>query len=195
MVSGASRQGWDFTYYNAELRETVQGYLRPNGNAGFKSLGRAPEPISHEELARTLAGWRADPKFADLVKRTEAAMTAPPIPTALPDQWLDSDEVLTIAETIECPEELSKTSLIRHLALQCSRAPPARWHVTARYGTDAGHAPRWSATANPLQWTIELDAQTGKCLREVLSRPGKGQDSWIISPWRERIEDGPWRDI
>jgi hypothetical protein len=198
MVSGTSRQGWDFRYYNAELRETVQGYLFSNGNAGFKSLGRAPEPISHEELARMLAAWRADPKRADWVKKVEATMSAPPIPTALPDQWLDSDEVLAIADTIEPPEELSKTSLIRYLSLQCDRNPPARWHVmhvTARSGTDAGHAPRWSVIANRLQWTIELDAQTGKCLREVLSRPGEGHDSFIISPWRERIEGGPWRDI
>jgi hypothetical protein len=142
--------------------------------------------MSDEELAQRLAVWRDDPKCADLVKAVEAAMAAPPVPTALPDQWLDSDEVLAIDQTVEPPEALGNSTLHRHLSLECSSNPPARWHVSARSGTN---------TANRLSWTVELDAQTGELLREVLSRPGEGRESWIIRPWRERIAGGPWKNI
>jgi len=182
MVSGSSRRGWDFRYYNSELGETVQGYLFPNGNVSFKSLGREPS-MSDEEIARRRAALRADPRYADLVKEAEAATAGPPIPIALPDNWFDSNEVLAIAETVEAPEEVDNTSLDWHLTLQCGR--PARWHVRARADSNA----------TKLSWTIELDAQTGKLLRQVLSRGGVGPDSWIIRPWRQRIEGGPWKDV
>ena len=182
MVSGSSRQGWDFRYYNSELGETVQGYLFPNGNVSFKSLGRE-RSISDEEIARRRAALRADPRYADLVKKAEAATAGPPIRMALPDKWLDSDKVLAIAETVEAPEEVDNASLDWHLSLQCGR--PARWHIRARADSNA----------TTLAWTIELDAQTGKLLREVLSRGGAGRDSWIVRPWRERIEGGPWKDV
>jgi hypothetical protein len=100
MVSGSSRQGSDFRYYNSELGEIVQGYLFPNGNVSSKSLGRQ-RSISDEEIARRWAALRADPRYADLAKKAEAATAGPTIPMALPDKWLDSDEVLPIAETVE----------------------------------------------------------------------------------------------
>jgi hypothetical protein len=197
MVSGSSRQGWDFRYFNPVLRETVQSYLFPNGNAGCRSLGRAPAEISisKEEIAQRIAAMRSDPKFASMlddpelakaVKEIESGEAAPPMPTALPDQWLDSDKILAIADGLQPPDELGSISLIRSLSLECSRDPPARWRVRSMAE---------NRNINKLDWTIEFDAQTGKLLREVLSRPGKGRESWIIRPWRERTEGGSWRDL
>jgi hypothetical protein len=184
-VSGSSRQGWDFRFYNPNLRETVRGYLFSNGNAGFKSLGHGPEPISDEEMDRRLAVWRTDPSCAELVRQVEADRLAPPLPTALPDQWLDSNEVLAIAETVQPPEELDEISSDRYVSLDCGQDPVARWRILVR-STDS---------INRVSWSIELDAQKGDLLREVLSRPGEGSKSWIIFPWRERIPGGPWRDL
>lgn len=50
-------------------------------------------------------------------------------------------------------------------------------------------------TVSRVRWSVRLDAQTGKILREVMSKPGEGRESWEIRPWRERIDGGPWQDI
>jgi hypothetical protein len=196
-ASGSSRQGWDFRYFNPVLRETVQSYLSPNGNAGCRSLGRAPAEISvsKEEIAQRLAAMRSDPKFASMlddpelakvVKEIESGETAPPMPIALPDLWLDSDKILALADGLQPPEEVGSISLIRFLSLECGQDPPARWSVSSIAE---------NSDINKLHWKMEFNAQTGELLREVLSRPGKGRESWIIKPWRERIEGGSWRDL
>jgi hypothetical protein len=154
LVSGSSRQGWDFWFHNADLQETVQGYLFPNGHAGFSSRGH--DPVTEARSA------------------------------TLPAQWIDSDAVVKIAEKLEIPPELEGGALRRFLSLQWwRREPQARWNVMAT-SDDA---------SNRISWTVELDAQTGEVLRETLSRPGQGRNSWIITPWRERIAGGPWRDL
>jgi hypothetical protein len=154
LVSGSSLQGWDFGFHNADLQETVQGYLFPNGNAGFRSWGH--DPVTEARCA------------------------------TLPAQWIDSDAVVKIVEKLEIPPELEGGALRRFLSLEWwRRERQARWDVMAT-SDDA---------SNRISWTVELDAQTGEVLRETLSRPGQGRNSWIISPWRERIAGGPWRDM
>lgn len=184
-LGGSSRQGWDFRFYNPDLRETLRGYVASTGYAGFKSLGREPEPISDEEMERRLAIWRSDPNFEELVRQIEAAKLAPPLPTALPAQWLDSNDVLAIAATVQPPEELGEISANRVVALDCDRNPPARWRILCRS----------SDSTNRISWSIELNGETGKLLREVLSKPGEGHESWIKSPWRERFPGKPWTDL
>src|SRR5262249_47029554 len=162
----------------------------PNGNAGCQSLGRAPAPaeisVSKEEIVQRITAMRSDPKFASMlddpkfaqvIKELESGKTAPPIPTALPDQWLDSDKILAIADGLQPPEEIGSISRIWFLSLECGHNLPARWMVSVAAE---------NRSINQLDWTIEFDAQTGKLLREVLRRPGKGRESWIIRPWRER---------
>lgn len=180
-ISGNSEQVWHFTYYNAGRREGVQGYFHSNGSAGFQSLGHDPPEISAEDLAE----WRENPDYADLVKQIEADIAAPPLPTALPDQWLDSSQALAIARSIERPGELGAGALYYHLTLQWHPGPVACWDV----GASADY------TVSRVRWSVRLDAQTGKILREVMSKPGEGRESWEIRPWRERIDGGPWQDI
>jgi hypothetical protein len=163
----------------------VQGYVASAGYAGFKSLGHEPEPISDEEMERRLAVWRTDPNLEEWVRQIEAAKSAPPLPTALPAQWLDSDDVLAIAATGQPPQELGGITANPVVALDCDRDPPARWRILFR-STDS---------TNRISWSIELDAETGKLLREVLSKPGEGNQSCVIYPWRERIRGGLWKEI
>ena len=174
----------------------MQSYLFPNGNVGWISLGRAPAEISvsKEDIVQRLAAMRSDPAFASMlddpefvkaVKEIESDAAAP-LPTALPDQWLDSDKILALADGLQPPEEVGSIALIRFLSLECGQNPPARWSVKSIAE---------NRNINKLDWTIEFDAETGKLLREVLSSPGKGRESCIIRPWRERIEGGSWRDL
>jgi hypothetical protein len=127
-----------------------------------------------------------DPELTKAVKEIESGEAAPPIPIALPDQWLDSDKILALVDGVQPPEEVAAFSLVRFLSLDCREDPPARWTVRSMAE---------NRDINKITWTIEFDAQTGRLLREVLIRPGKGRESWIMRPWRERIEGGSWRDI
>jgi hypothetical protein len=184
-LSGSSQQGWDFRFYHPGLRETVRGYVASAGYAGFKSLGRGPDPISEEEMERRLIAWRADPDLKEIVRQIEAAKSLPTLPMALPNQWLDSNDALAIAAEVQTPRELGEISANPVVALDRDRDPPARWSILCR-SVDL---------TNRISWCIELDAQTGTLLREVLSKPGEGHESWIISPWRERIAGGAWKDL
>ena len=76
MVRGSSRQGWDFRYFNPVIRETVQCYLFPNGNAGCRSQGTVPAEISisKEEMVQRIAAMRSDPKFASMLDDPKFAL-------------------------------------------------------------------------------------------------------------------------
>src|SRR5688572_27916346 len=108
------------------------------------------------------------------------------MPTAVPDEWLDSDEIWARADGWRTPAVSCSISLSRLLSRQCGQNPPARWSVSSIAE---------NRDIDKLHWTIEFDSQTGKLLREVLSRPGTGRESWVIRPWRERIEGGSWQDL
>ena len=137
----------------------MQGYLFPNGNAGFKSLGREPAPISNEEMTRRLAALRADPAYADLVKEFEASMTGQIVPKD-DDFSVDVDDagrrarvdiVLGCAGDRFDQPDLYQCALILEIkrpgslpAFSRSRTawagtPSFAYLASARFGGEAGH--------------------------------------------------------
>jgi hypothetical protein len=186
-LSGGDLQGWDFRAFNPKTRETIQAYLTPDGNAGCMSLCYEPPSASAEQMQQRLEALRADPEVSRRLVRNIEQMMKLPERTALPEHWLDTPEVSAIAKSLEPPPEMATLALGRTLFLKWQRwDPELRWEVYC--GAAANDQER-------LLWVIEIDAVTGTVLRDELRRPGTGEHSCLMLPWRERIGAGPWQDI